>query len=76
MSWINLNGKVVIVTGGAGLIGSAMIWGINNRNLNNVISVDDYETGSLKERNLAPLVFKDRSRLRTLEIFFVNKVPN
>ena len=51
----DLGEGTTIVTGGAGLIGSAMIWGINNRNLNNVISVDDYETGSLKERNLAPL---------------------
>ena len=43
------------VTGGAGLIGSATIWGINNRGLNNIWSVDDCETGSLKERNLLPV---------------------
>ena len=49
-----------IVTGAAGLIGSAMIWGINNRNLNNVIAVDDYDPGSLKERNLLPLDIQEK----------------
>ena len=28
-----LSGGTLVVTGGAGLIGSAIIWGLNNRNL-------------------------------------------
>jgi len=49
-----------IVTGAAGLIGSAMVWGINNCNLNNIIAVDDYEPRSLKERNLLPLDIQEK----------------
>ena len=64
-----------IVTGGAGLIGSAMIWGINNRNLNNVISVDDYETGSLKERNLAPLDIQGQIPTQDFRNLFRDQSP-
>lgn len=51
-----------VVTGGAGLIGSATIWGINNQNLKNVWLVDYMEQMSSKERNLKNLRFE-----RTLE---------
>ncbi len=50
------NGTIV-VTGGAGLIGSAIIWGLNNRNLENIWLVDWAEPDSLKHRNLPPLSF-------------------
>ena len=43
---------VTVVTGGAGLIGSAVIWGINNQNLENVWLIDQWEDDSLKKRNL------------------------
>lgn len=49
---------VTVVTGGAGLIGSAVIWGINNQNLDNVWLIDQYEDDSLKKRNLEHLGFQ------------------
>ena len=54
---------VTVVTGGAGLIGSAVIWGINNQNLDNVWLVDQWEDDSLKKRNLEHLGFR-----RNLEV--------
>lgn len=54
---------VTVVTGGAGLIGSAVIWGINNQNSNDIWLVDQWEDGSLKSRNLEHLDF-----LRTLGV--------
>ena len=46
----DLSKGITVVTGGAGLIGSATIWGWNNRNLNNILAVDNCETGSIKEK--------------------------
>ncbi len=53
----DLGKGVVVVTGGAGLIGSAVIWGLNNRNLNDVWLVDWADEGNLKRRNLASLSY-------------------
>ena len=61
-----LNEGTLVVTGGAGLIGSAIIWGLNNRNLENIWLVDWAEQNSLKERNLTPLSY---SRLLSPESF-------
>ena len=47
----------VVVTGGAGLIGSAVVWGSNNRNLANVWLVDDWTKSSLKARNVEGLSY-------------------
>ena len=55
-----------MVTGGAGLIGSAIIWGLNNRNLENIWLVDWVEQNSLKKRNLTSLAY---SRLLSPESF-------
>lgn len=55
----NLGEGITVVTGSSGLIGSATVWAINNRNLTNIWSVDDIESGSVKEKNLAPLGYKD-----------------
>ena len=57
----DLSQGITVVTGGAGLIGSATIWGLNNRNLNNIWAVDDCEADSPKEKNLQPLEIKDRT---------------
>lgn len=51
----NLARGSIVVTGGAGLIGSAIIWGLNNRNLQNLWLVDWAEPNNLKERNLKDL---------------------
>jgi ADP-L-glycero-D-manno-heptose 6-epimerase len=48
----------IIVTGGAGLIGSAIIWELNRRNITDIIVVDHLGT-SEKWRNLVPLKFTD-----------------
>ena len=53
-----LNQGVTVVTGGAGLIGSAVIWGINNQNQENIWLVDEREDDSLKKRNLEHLCFR------------------
>ena len=45
------------MTGGAGLIGSAIIWGLNNRGLENIWLVDWAEPDSLKSRNIKALSY-------------------
>lgn len=54
----NIQTGITVVTGGAGLIGSATIWGINNQNLENLWLVDWVEENSLKQRNLANLKYQ------------------
>ncbi|MBT3667596.1 MAG: ADP-glyceromanno-heptose 6-epimerase [Opitutae bacterium] len=54
----NIKEGTTVVTGGAGLIGSATIWGINNQNLDNVWVVDWVEENSPKQRNLASLKYQ------------------
>lgn len=48
----------IIVTGGAGLIGSSVIWELNSRGINDIIAVDHLGT-SEKWKNLTPLRFND-----------------
>ena len=66
----DLSQGITVVTGGAGLIGSAAIWGINNRGLSNIWSVDDCETGSLKERNLLPLEIEEQIGVQEFRNWF------
>ena len=54
----NFHNGTIVVTGGAGLIGSATIWGINNQNLDDIWLVDLLESNSLKERNLENLNYQ------------------
>ena len=56
----NLARGTIVVTGGAGLIGSAIIWGLNNRNIENLWLVDWAEPNNLKERNLKDLSYTRR----------------
>ena len=56
----NLARGTIVVTGGAGLIGSAIIWGLNNRNIENLWLVDWAEPNNLKERNLKDLSYSRR----------------
>ncbi|HEY9448404.1 MAG TPA: ADP-glyceromanno-heptose 6-epimerase [Gemmatimonadaceae bacterium] len=52
------DGDRVLVTGGAGFIGSALVWGLNRRGIDRITIVD--RLGSTdKWRNLAPLRFED-----------------
>ncbi|MBV5323426.1 ADP-glyceromanno-heptose 6-epimerase [bacterium] len=49
---------MIIVTGGAGLIGSAVVHGLNQRGIDNILVVDHLGLTE-KWRNLAPLKFRD-----------------
>ncbi len=48
----------ILVTGGAGFIGSALIWGLNERGHDRILVADRLDR-SAKWRNLAPLRFDD-----------------
>jgi ADP-L-glycero-D-manno-heptose 6-epimerase len=48
----------ILVTGAAGLIGSAVVWALNRRGQDRIIAVDRLDT-SEKWRNLVPLRFDD-----------------
>jgi ADP-L-glycero-D-manno-heptose 6-epimerase len=48
----------ILVTGGAGFIGSALIWGLNRLGLNDILVCDQLGADE-KWRNLAPLAFDD-----------------
>lgn len=50
--------KKVIVTGGAGFIGSAIVWRLNELGCEDIVVVDRRDNGA-KEKNLAPLKFVD-----------------
>jgi ADP-L-glycero-D-manno-heptose 6-epimerase len=48
----------ILVTGGAGFIGSALVWGLNRLGLRNILVCDELGKEE-KWRNLAPLLFDD-----------------
>jgi ADP-L-glycero-D-manno-heptose 6-epimerase len=52
-----LDGRI-LVTGGAGFIGSALIWALNRRGRRDIV-VADFMGGGEKRRNLAPLKFAE-----------------
>lgn len=47
---------MIIVTGGAGFIGSALVWGLNERGINDIVIVDDVESDH-KWKNLVKRTF-------------------
>ena len=49
---------MVVVTGGAGFIGSAIVWRLNQLGESNIIIVDELGTDE-KWKNLVPLKFED-----------------
>ncbi|MGA7570947.1 MAG: ADP-glyceromanno-heptose 6-epimerase [Candidatus Aquilonibacter sp.] len=54
----NVKERPVVVTGAAGLIGSALIWALNRRGIDDIIAVDRLDE-SEKWRHLVPLRFTD-----------------
>lgn len=52
------NKRRYIVTGGAGMIGSALVWALNNRGIDNILIVDRLGKDE-KWRNLVPLQYAD-----------------
>lgn len=62
----DLRNGYMLVTGGAGLIGSTLIWELNRRGLKNIL-VTDRLGKSEKWKNLAPLRFEDYLEAGELE---------
>ncbi len=54
----DFSGSRVLVTGGAGFIGSALVWGLNRRGCDDIVICDILGT-SEKWRNLTPLRYVD-----------------
>ena len=53
-----LNDRSILVTGGAGFIGSSLVWALNRGGLSNIVVSDKLGTDE-KWRNLVPLKFAD-----------------
>lgn len=49
---------MIVVTGGAGFIGSALVWKLNSRGIEDILIVDKLRTGE-KWRNLVSLKYQD-----------------
>lgn len=50
---------MIVVTGGAGFIGSALIWGLNRNGISDILVVDNMGATDEKWRNLSGLQFYD-----------------
>lgn len=55
---MDLSKARILVTGGAGFIGSALVWALNRRGASRIVVVDFLGDGE-KWRHLAPLAFED-----------------
>jgi ADP-L-glycero-D-manno-heptose 6-epimerase len=63
---IELDRGTIVVTGGAGLIGSAVIWALNRRGIDDILVVDRLDC-SEKWKHLVPLRFADYLDAEELE---------
>jgi ADP-L-glycero-D-manno-heptose 6-epimerase len=54
---MSLNGRI-LVTGGAGFIGSALVWALNRRGLSDIV-ITDFLGSDEKWKNLVPLQYTD-----------------
>src|SRR5205814_2149496 len=68
----SLDGRI-LVTGGAGFIGSALVWALNQRGHSDIVITDFLGTDD-KWKNLTPLKFADYlARLRPLNMYGYSK---
>ncbi len=63
---------MIIVTGGAGFIGSAIVWRLNQLGNDNILIVDNLGTDE-KWKNLVPLKFRDYMEKDEFRTLVVNK---
>ena len=49
---------IVVITGAAGFIGSALLWALNRRGKQDIIAVDEANLSEEKNQNLKPLRYK------------------
>jgi ADP-L-glycero-D-manno-heptose 6-epimerase len=55
----DLSKRRILVTGGAGFIGSALVWALNERGIQNIVIADFLGNNNPKWKNLVPLRFAD-----------------
>ena len=67
--------RMIIVTGGAGFIGSAFVWKLNQEGVDDILIVDNLGTSD-KWRNLVPLRFTDYlPKDRFQEMILADRAP-